>query len=38
MTFWDKDHRHSAAWRYSLGVSFIPAFLFLAALPYMHES
>jgi hypothetical protein len=38
MTFWDDEHGLSVAWRYSLGASFIPAFIFLLALPFMHES
>jgi hypothetical protein len=38
MTFWDDDRGLSAGWRYSLGASFIPAFLFIVALPFMHES
>jgi hypothetical protein len=38
MTFWDDDRGLSVGWRYSLGASFIPAFIFIAALPSMHES
>ncbi|KAL2265947.1 hypothetical protein VTJ83DRAFT_5299 [Remersonia thermophila] len=38
MTFWDDERGLAIAWRFSLGASFIPAFLFLAALPFMRES
>jgi hypothetical protein len=38
MTFWDDNRGQSAGWRYSLGASFVPAFLFMAALPFMRES
>lgn len=38
MTFWDSDFGLSQAWRFSLSASFVPAFFFLVALPFMHES
>lgn len=38
MTFWDDERGKSVAWRYSLGASFIPAFIFIAILPFMRES
>ncbi|AEO64485.1 uncharacterized protein THITE_2142370 [Thermothielavioides terrestris NRRL 8126] len=38
MTFWNDERGQSAGWRCSLAVSFIPAFFFLIALPFMHES
>ena len=38
MTFWDNERGHSVGWRYSLAISFIPAFFFLVALPFMPES
>ena len=38
MTFWDNDRGLSVGWRYSLGVSFIPAVFFMGTLPFMRES
>ncbi|KAL2129253.1 hypothetical protein VTI74DRAFT_8007 [Chaetomium olivicolor] len=38
MTFWDSDRGLSMGWRYCLAASFIPAFLFVVALPFMPES
>ncbi|VBB79718.1 Putative transporter [Podospora comata] len=38
MTFWDSERGLQVAWRYSLSVSFVPAFLFFVGLPFMHES
>ncbi|KAL2264468.1 hypothetical protein VTK26DRAFT_33 [Humicola hyalothermophila] len=38
MTFWDNERGQSVGWRCSLGASFIPALLFIVALPFMHES
>jgi hypothetical protein len=38
MTFWDDERGLAVGWRYSLGASFIPASLFIIALPVMHES
>ncbi|KAK3381986.1 general substrate transporter [Podospora didyma] len=38
VTFWDDSHGQYVGWRFSLAASFIPAFLFLLGLPFMHES
>ncbi|KAK3991554.1 putative quinate permease [Cladorrhinum sp. PSN332] len=38
ITFWDNARGLAVGWRYSLSFSFIPAFLFVAGLPFMHES
>ncbi|KAL2198147.1 general substrate transporter [Corynascus similis CBS 632.67] len=38
MTFWDDERGSSVGWRYSLGASFVPAIIFVVALPFMRES
>ncbi|KAK4466449.1 putative quinate permease [Cladorrhinum samala] len=38
ITFWDSARGLLIGWRFSLSFSFIPAFLFIAGLPFMHES
>ncbi|KAH6617673.1 general substrate transporter [Chaetomium sp. MPI-SDFR-AT-0129] len=38
ITFWDDERGLAIGWRYSLGASFIPALIFMIAIPFMHES
>ncbi|KAL2148169.1 hypothetical protein VTH82DRAFT_8030 [Thermothelomyces myriococcoides] len=38
MTFWNNDRGSAVGWRVSLGASFVPALIFVAALPFMRES
>ncbi|KAK3316642.1 general substrate transporter [Apodospora peruviana] len=38
ITFWDNARGHSLGWRVSIALSFIPASLFVAGLPFFHES
>ncbi|KAL2178210.1 general substrate transporter [Thermothelomyces heterothallicus CBS 202.75] len=38
MTFWNNDRGSAVGWRFSLGASFVPALIFVAALPFMRES
>ncbi|KAM7186636.1 putative quinate permease [Rhypophila sp. PSN 637] len=37
-TFWDNEHGRSMGWRVSIALSFIPACIFLACLPFLYES
>lgn len=38
MTFWSNEQGQRIGWRVSLALSLIPAVIFLAGLPFMHES
>lgn len=38
MTFWENERGNAVGWRFSLAASFIPAFIFIVGLPFMHES
>ncbi|KAK3349478.1 general substrate transporter [Lasiosphaeria hispida] len=38
MTFWNNARGQLVGWRFSLGLSLIPAILFLAGIPFMYDS
>ncbi|KAK3937420.1 general substrate transporter [Diplogelasinospora grovesii] len=38
VTFWDSPHGEYVGWRFSLAISFVPAFIFMVGLPFMPET